>query len=178
MRNAKLWIVLGLTAATLWLMLLDRTHITPPSTDVSATPVTQIGQPAPEVTFTKLDGGTITLTSLKGRPVLLHFWASWCAPCRAEFSGLLQHIAADPQGMVLLAVSADAEAEDAERFLQPFRASHADLFGTQRVIVAHDPDRRIIADVFGTYQYPESVLIDADLVMRKKIVGPMIETSE
>ena len=67
-----------------------------------------IGQPAPAFVATTLDGKTVDVAALKGKVVILHFWATWCAPCREEMPALevvWRHY--HGQGLEVLAVSAD-----------------------------------------------------------------------
>jgi cytochrome c biogenesis protein CcmG/thiol:disulfide interchange protein DsbE len=47
-----------------------------------------LGRPAPDLVVQRLDGGQVKLSELRGRPVVLNFWASWCAPCRQEEAAL------------------------------------------------------------------------------------------
>jgi thiol-disulfide isomerase/thioredoxin len=62
--------------------------------------------PAPDVTFTLLDGGTRTFASLRGRPVLVSFWATSCAPCVEELPDLIRlYEEWKPRGFELIAVA-------------------------------------------------------------------------
>ena len=64
------------------------------------------GSPAPDFTLTTLAGDTVTLSSLKGRPVFLNFWASWCAPCRAEMADIIDAYGAHTdQHLAVLAIN-------------------------------------------------------------------------
>ena len=173
-RYYKFIIVALIAAVTVWLVQWDATQI--PASAITAADDTTRGNPAPDVTFARLDGGKIVLHSLNGKPVWLHFWASWCAPCRAEFRGLLERISADHAKPVLLAVSADANAADAEKFMAPYRQQFPTLFAAGQVIIGIDSSRALIEGRFQTFQYPETIIIDANGIMQQKIVGVMRAT--
>jgi len=67
---------LGIMAFLVLLMLLV------PRGEAEAVP--QVGSPAPDFEIPALDGGTVRLSDLRGRPVVINFWATWCPPCRKE----------------------------------------------------------------------------------------------
>ncbi len=91
---------------------------TPPSTIVPPNPPVPIGTPMPDFEVTTLDGVTVKLSSLRGHPVFIDFWATWCLPC----IGSLPHTQdiyrqAKSQGLQVLVIS-DEEKSVVSQFIQ------------------------------------------------------------
>jgi cytochrome c biogenesis protein CcmG/thiol:disulfide interchange protein DsbE len=79
-----------------------------------------VGNPAPPISLPLLGGGKAELKTLLGRPVLINFWATWCAPCRREMPDLAELWEAEaPNGLEVLAVNlTDQERlKDVEAFI-------------------------------------------------------------
>src|SRR4030095_6412422 len=75
----------------------------------SQLPTTNVkGKPAPDFTLTSLDGKTVKLSDLKGKAVVLNFWATWCAPCKIEVPWLVDlQKQYGPQGLEIIGVAMD-----------------------------------------------------------------------
>ena len=59
-----------------------------PAPPLSSIPAPEVGHPAPDFTLPALDGDEVHLAELRGKPVILNFWATWCPPCRREMPAL------------------------------------------------------------------------------------------
>ena len=85
------------------------------------TPAAEANRLAPDFLLQTLDGERLRLSDLRGRPLLVNFWASWCGPCRIEMPDLVEaYIQHGPQGFLVLAVN-QREADDRIRpFVEEF----------------------------------------------------------
>jgi cytochrome c biogenesis protein CcmG, thiol:disulfide interchange protein DsbE len=120
------------------------------------------GDTAPDFSVTTDNGRTLSRSDFGGKLLVLNFWATWCPPCLEELPSLneFQQALAD-SGVVVLGVSVDANPKQYQAFLK--RAKVA--FQTAR-----DPDAKIPSQ-YGTYQYPETYIIDRDGKVVEKVVG-------
>jgi len=109
-------------------------------------------QQANGFTLTGMDGKTYSLAGLKGRVVLLNFWATWCPPCRKEMPDMEKlYRAYEKKGLTVIAVS-DEDRPTVEQFLA--RNSYS-------FTVALDPDRKVNA-AFSVEGIPKSFLFDRE----------------
>lgn len=123
-----------------------------------------IGRPAPAFTLAAAGGGApVALTSLRGRPVVINFWATWCVPCYEEHAVL---------------VAAAREAGDSVQFLGVIYEDDEDRVGDflARQGKAYpslmDEDGKT-AMSYGVYGVPETFFVDARGMIAAKFTGPL-----
>ena len=124
-----------------------------------------VGGPAPEITLKDLQGQEVRLSDLRGKIVLLNFWATWCKPCKDEMPAMqASYDKLRGQGLVVLAVN---ELEDTEKVIEHIR-SHGHTF-----TVVMDHDNRV-ANRYGVVGLPASFLVDRQGIVREQIMGSLL----
>jgi len=119
---------------------------------------------APKDFALTLDGKSAHLSDLRGKVVVLNFWATWCPPCVDEapsLNALQRRIA--PQGGTVLGVSVDEDQGAYEQFLKTYAID----FPTYRA-----PGNTQLAKDYGTTMFPETYIIGRDGRFDRKIIGP------
>ena len=117
-----------------------------------------------EKVFRSIDGQKWILSSLKGKVVILSFWATWCEPCVDEFPSFIKLLDMFPDKLVLLALSGDEEKEEVINFIKAFKGFRKNL------IVVMDENKQW-NQTFGVDRLPETFIFDAQGRLLKKIIG-------
>lgn len=129
------------------------------------------GTEVPDVNLTLLDGSQKKLSELRGKVVLLNFWASWCPPCIAELPDLIELADSYPQEIELVLLSNDVQKRDIDKFTDRMEESIQERIDLPNVTMAWDKGGKITRETFQTFQLPETIIIDKDGMMVRKIVG-------
>ena len=124
----------------------------------------RIGSTAEDFSF-ELNGKPAHLSDLRGKVVVLNFWATWCAPCVEETPALNRmHQQFVSSGGTVLGISIDEDEAQYQKFLREYQIS----FPTFR-----DPSKRI-AESYGTFGWPETYIIARDGKIARKLIGPQV----
>ena len=130
----------------------------------AATAAPEIGKPAPNFVLTATDGQPVELARLRGRPVIVNFWATWCAPCRAEMPELQdfyddQH----PKGLEIIAVDIQESAEQVIAYRQMLGINFPTVLDNDGTVTRQYLVRGV----------PTTFLIDAQGTIRDINIGPV-----
>lgn len=126
------------------------------------------GALAPDFLLERLDGGEMRLSDLRGQPVVLNFWATWCKPCRQEMPQFVQaYNQFEDQGLVIVGLNL----QEGKSIVRPF----ADDFGI-RFPIAIDRDGEV-GDRYRLLGLPTTFFIGRDGVIRSVFTGPFQEAS-
>ena len=125
--------------------------------------VVKPGEPAPNFQLRDMNGQIVSLSDLRGKVVLLNFWATWCGPCRVEMPAMERlYRTYERKDFEILAVSTDAQGVAVTR---PFQEENKLTFP-----ILHDSDFRVGLS-YGARTLPMTFMVDRQGVVRQHIFG-------
>jgi peroxiredoxin len=132
---------------------------------VNLEPAPIAGHPAPDFELKTLEGETLRLSDFKGTPVIINFWATWCAPCRAEFPDFQQTWVDNANDLVIIGVNNTAadQRDLVDDFVQEMGATFP--------IVLDEKGETI--EVYRVLGLPTSVFIDRNGLVNEVFTGPI-----
>jgi peroxiredoxin len=124
-----------------------------------------VGNPAPDFSLDDLSGERIHLADLRGKVVLINFWATWCGPCRLEMPALQVRAERFAPQMAVLAVNFDEPADQVQAFVDELGLTFPVLL---------DPGAEV-QDLYRVRGYPTTYLVDSEGTVQFVHIGLMAE---
>lgn len=131
-----------------------------------AAPAAEVGRQAPDFTLPTVEGKTVTLSSLKGKPVILSFWATWCPPCREEMPAIEEFYRLKGREVEVLAVNLTAS-EKSPGAVREFLRENAYTFP---VLLDGKGE---VAGLYLVRAIPTTFFLDENGTIRQKHTGPL-----
>lgn len=122
-----------------------------------------LGFRAPDFELQDMSGQSVRLSALRGKPVLLNFWASWCPPCREELPELQEFFTQYGQMIYVIGISWNDRLENIQEFLSQYGVTYTNLL---------DPNGKVFV-LYGLTGLPTSFFIDEVGIIRGKWLGSM-----
>jgi peroxiredoxin len=130
------------------------------------TPAPMTGAPAPDFTLTNINGTEVSLKDLKGNPVLINYWATWCVPCKDEMPAIeAAYQEHKDTGLTVLAVDADEGLNEVINFINTMDISFEVLM---------DPGSTV-NELYRVRAYPTSFFVGRDGTIKAMQIGVMNE---
>ncbi|ENQ3078173.1 redoxin domain-containing protein [Bacillus cereus] len=128
----------------------------------------EIGKVAPDFELSKLDGTKIKLSDLKGKKVIVNFWATWCGPCQREMPDMQEFYNKYQKDVEILAVNYTAsEGTDGKEKVRKFGEEKGVTFP-----ILLDTDIKVTT-TYKVITIPTSYFVDTNGVIQDKFIGPM-----
>jgi len=123
----------------------------------------ETGKYAPLFTLKDLDRKDVSLSSFRGKVVLLNFWATWCGPCKSEMPSLNRlYLSFKDKGFMVIGVAIDPSEKPVRSLVSEKRIGYPVLM---------DKDKEVYFDDYAAFGLPISFLIDRHGVITQKIIG-------
>ena len=140
--------------------------LTGSSTNPVDVPSPMVGAPAPEFELQTLTGSRLRLSDMKGKVVLLNFWATWCAPCQQEMPLLQSRASRYPTDLVLLGIDFNENPSVVQDFVTNLNITFPILL---------DPGSKV-QDLYRVRGYPTTLILDGQGIIRVLQIGELSGT--